>query len=344
MKGQVTTTSRGATIRRRIVSVPALMLGALVLLVTVPIWLPIALVVDLFVAPRRFPHTRLLAFALLWSWLESAGLIRATAIWCTGRGRRLDPHYRLQRWWARSLVAALRHTCGLTIEVEGVDALTSGPAIALVRHASLADALLSAWLFAEQARLQPRYVLKRELLADPCLDVVGNRLPNHFLDRNATDSAPELAALEHLTRGLGTGEVAVIFPEGTRASPAKRERALASIAARDPERSSRLRDLRVLLPPRPAGSAAMLAGAPDVDVVVVWHVGFDGLDTFGGILRRIPLQGTPARFVVRRVPRAEVAQGGDFTAWLDATWLALDTEVSAALAARDGEAVLPPRP
>jgi len=38
-------------------------------------------------------------------------------------------------------------------------------------------------------------VLKRELLADPCLDIVGNRLPNHFLDRHATDSGPELAAL-----------------------------------------------------------------------------------------------------------------------------------------------------
>lgn len=341
MNGHRTTTSRGATLRRRLVSVPSLVLGAIALLVTVPVWLPLTLIVDVLTAPRRLPRTRLVAFALCWACLESAGLAVATFWWCTGRGRRLEPHFRLQRWWARNLVALLRRTCGLVIEAEGLEALTPGSAIVLVRHASLADALLSAWLVTERAGLRPRYVLKRELLADPCLDVVGNRLPDYFVDRTATDSAPELAALERLTNGLGPGEAGVIFPEGTRANPAKREHAFESIATRDPRRADRLRALRVLLPPRPAGSAAMLAGAPDADVVVVWHVGFDGLDTFGGILRRIPLHGSPARFVARRIPRVEVPEGDAFTAWLDTTWLALDTEVSAALDARAASSPAP---
>ena len=67
--------------------------------------------------------------------------------------------------------------------------------------------------------MNPRYVLKRELLADPCLDVVGQRLPNHFLDRQATDSTPELLALEELVTGIDESTVGIIFPEGTRVEP-----------------------------------------------------------------------------------------------------------------------------
>ena len=33
--------------------------------------------------------------------------------------------------------------------------------------------------------LRLRYVLKRELLWDPCLDIVGQRVPNIFVDRDA---------------------------------------------------------------------------------------------------------------------------------------------------------------
>ena len=44
--------------------------------------------------------------------------------------------------------------------------------------------------------MRPRYVLKDDLLIDPCLDIVGNRLPNHFLDRFPHDGAVELGLLE----------------------------------------------------------------------------------------------------------------------------------------------------
>jgi len=37
------------------------------------------------------------------------------------------------------------------------------------------------------------------LLLDPCLDVVGARNPNYFLDGGANDSAPELDAISALT-------------------------------------------------------------------------------------------------------------------------------------------------
>ncbi len=78
----------------------------------------------------------------------------------------------------------------------------AGDAIVLSRHASLGDSLLSGWALATELRLQPRYVLKKELLFDPCLDIVGLRVPNHFLDREASDGSVELDALRETgTRG-----------------------------------------------------------------------------------------------------------------------------------------------
>jgi len=85
----------------------------------------------------------------------------------------------------------------LAVAVDLVRLRTRLPTVRLLmvcRHASRADSLVSAWVVTIGAGMHPRYVLKRELLADPCLDVVGNRLPNHFGDRGAADSATELVA------------------------------------------------------------------------------------------------------------------------------------------------------
>jgi hypothetical protein len=136
-----------------------------------------------------------------------------------------------------------------------------------------------------------------------------------------------LDALTRLSAGMGPRDIAVIFPEGTRASPSKRERALSKLGERDPGRAARLSELQHHLPPRPAGSAALIAGAPDADIVIGWHVGFDGLDTFGGILRHLARKPPAVRFQVRRVARAEVPTGDAFTEWLDAIWLQTDQDV-----------------
>ena len=224
-------------------------------------------------------------------------------------------------------MGALQLTTGIRVDAADATSLAPGPAIMLCRHASLADSLLSAWVVTSKARMNPRYVLKKELLADPCLDVVGNRLPNYFLNRQASDSTIELAALRALSAGLTDDQVAIIFPEGTRASAKKRERAMEKIRERDPERADRLAGMRHLLPPRPAGSQALLEGRPDADVIVAWHIGFDGLDTFGGILRYLARRPRTVQFHARRVPRADVPDGSAFTRWLDDQWLQSDASV-----------------
>lgn len=319
-------------VRRRAVTIPALVGATILLTISVPVWLPLALVVDAVRGRFRFPVARLLAFGVCWTWIELAGLARAAFTFVTGRARHAPTQYALMKWWAGVLMTALRTTVGFTPRVEGLDAIGDGNAVVLARHASLADSLVSAWAIRCRADIWPRYVLKRELLSDPCLDVVGLRVPNHFLDREATDGSVELGALRSLAAGVTVGEVAVIFPEGTRANDGKRARALEKIAERDPERAERLAGLRRLLPPRPAGTTALVDGAPEADIVLAWHTGFDGLDTFGGILDRLAKPLPPVRIVFRRVPRGEVPTGAGFASWLDEQWLRMDAEVDAALA------------
>jgi hypothetical protein len=67
--------------------------------------------------------------------------------------------------------------------------------------------------------------------------------------------------------------------------------------------------------------------------VVAWHSGFEGFDTFGGILGGLS---RPVRihFVMRRISRAEVPEGDDFERWLDETWSTMDLAVQADLDGR----------
>lgn len=320
------------TAGRRLISIPSVMLGAVVGTALCPLWLPLALVADAVRGKFRFPIARLLAFGVGWAWLETAGVTVAAGLWCTGRPNDQVAHWRLQRWWAANLMRVLQATTGATVDVDGVDALRPGPAVVLCRHASLADSLVSAWVITSRAGMYPRYVLKRELRFDPCLDVVGDRVPNYFLDRNAADSSAELDALRTLSSGMGPNEVAVIFPEGTRASDAKRRRALDRIAERDPDRLARVEPLRHLLPVRPAGSAALVAGCPAADVVIAWHTGFEGFDTFGGILAGIGRRAPRIRFGALRIGRADVPDDPSaFAEWLDTRWLDADERVDALL-------------
>jgi len=309
--------------------VSAVLAAALALLALLPVWVPLAVVADLMQGRFRLPLLRMLFFALGWAWFESACVVLTAGLWLVGQRNNRAVHYRLQAWWAATVLGMFRAASGIKISADDVGVLRPGPVVLLCRHASLADSLVSAWVVTSLAGMRPRYVLKRELLADPCLDIVGNRLPNHFLDRDAVDTKGELDALKALAAGMSDDDVAVIFPEGTRASPAKRKRALDKLAERDPDRAQQLAGLEHLLPPRPSGSAALLAGAPDADVVVAWHVGFDGLDTFGGILRHVARRPMPVRFRARRFARADVPVDGAFTSWLDAVWLQADRDVHA---------------
>ena len=144
----------------------------------------------------------------------------------------------------------------------------------------------------------------------------------------AANVQAELDALAAMMHGMTEGDAAVIFPEGSRANPAKRERELSRLAERHPERHERLGALRHLIPPKPAGAQSMLGALPGADVITVWHQGLDGLDTFPGMLQALSERKVTAHVVVTVHPRSEVPADDGFTEWIDRRWVEMDDAVS----------------
>lgn len=313
---------------RRTVMVTGVVLLAVGLTATLVVWVPLLLLVDIIRRRWRCPLLRFTAFGMLWAWMETLGVLGAGGLWVIGRGSSLGANYRLQAWWTRGVIASLRVTVGLTIEVEGAPVRGGGPFIALCRHASLADSIMSAWVFVTHSGLKPRYVLKQELKMDPCLDIVGHRLPNYFVDRKSPNVSSELQGIEQMARDLQQGDVAVIFPEGTRANPIKRERLLEALQRRTPERAQRLQQLKYLLPPKPAGAHALVAAVPQATVLTMWHSGFDGMDTFKGIVQVLAKRAVRVHVRIVEHHRSTVATGEAFVAWLDTQWTLMDDSVT----------------
>jgi 1-acyl-sn-glycerol-3-phosphate acyltransferase len=312
---------------RRPITGLGVFLIAIVLTVTLPLWVVVTMMVDAVRGRVRFPISRLIAFATCWAWLETVGLVVALFLFFTGRGRSVPAHYALQTWWCRSLIQALGFTVGLQISVEGAENVGTGPFVAFCRHASLADSIMSSWVVASHVGLRPRFVLKKELKMDPCLDILGHRLPNYFVDRESSDIAGELQGIEQMAAGLGVKDCAVIFPEGSRASAKKRVRALERLRERSPQRAETLAGLKYLIPPKPAGANALLSAVPEANVLTMWHSGFDGLDTFSGILSHLGRAKANVHVRVDEISRSSIPSGEAFVSWLDAKWVEMDLAV-----------------
>jgi 1-acyl-sn-glycerol-3-phosphate acyltransferase len=318
----------GAARGRRLVTVPAMVGAAGVLGVTAPLWAPAAAALDLVQQRRGLPRVRALSIATGWTVLEAVGLTGSVAIWAAGKADDADTNYVLQRWWAERLVQLTGAFGGLRFEVDHLNDLAPGPIVMAPRHASIADSLVPVWLLA-QCDMRPRYVLKRELLLDPCLDIIGNRTPNHFVVRDGDDTARELGAITQMAMGMDHRDGAVVYPEGTVANDARRRRALQRIAERDPARAERLTALRVMMPTRTAGLWAALEGSPEADLVLVGHVGLEAVSAMANVPTQVPLR-SPVRVLVRRIERASVPDDrAEFTEWFDARWLDLDRELAA---------------
>jgi 1-acyl-sn-glycerol-3-phosphate acyltransferase len=311
--------------------------------------LPALLVIGLAIdAVRRVafgvPPTATRLALFLWVYLaaEVGGLAALATLWIASLGGRRrawlrDTTWRLQQLWAGALIGGVRVLFGVRFEVEGDDAIAPGPVIVLIRHASIVDTLLPAHLVARPHRIHLRYVLKRELLADPCLDVAGRRLPNYFV-RRGTGEAQEVARVRALAHGLGPDDGILIYPEGTRFTPERRAREVSRIAGRDPHLGARAEQLRHLLPPRLGGVEALLEGAPDADLVVIAHHGFDGLRLISDVWRG-GLVGLLVRVRMTRVARSTVPEGRAARAnWLYDQWQDVDDWLDERFAASAGTA------
>lgn len=322
----------------------------LLFLVSLPLALPLAVAVDLVRGGRRWATVRCWAFVFLYLTCEVAGVIAAAGLWLgsgvwLGLGRHqttaarltglpdgyLRANFRLQRWWARSLLGGAGRIFGLRVDVEGADAVRRGPFLLFLRHVSIGDTILPAVLISDRHEIMLRYVMKRELLWDPCLDVVGNRLPNHFVQRGSGDSAREVEAIQHMLDEIGPHDGVLIYPEGTRVSAGKRARILERLRGVAPAPLLAIAEqLNHTLPPRLGGTLGLLERNPGLDAVFCAHTGFEGAATFRRLLDGALID-RQVRVRFWRVPFAQIPTQPEARAeWLYRHWLRIDQWIAAA--------------
>lgn len=313
---------------RRFLSIGGIYFALLLSLAFSPILLLVLGTLDLLSTPKRFGRLRFLAMLYCYLACESISLPLAFGLWILwpflGNERFVSLNYRLQARWTQTLFDVGKRIYEIRIDAQGLEQVKQGPMIVFVRHVSVADTLLPAVLIANRSDIRLRYVLKRELLWDPCLDVVGQRIANAFVARDGAETERQLAMIQRLAEDLGPQDGVLIFPEGTRFSPDR----LARIQARDRERGlTRSDHFRHVLPPRLGGPLALLEAGKGSDLVVLAHTGFDSVrrfdDLLGGAFCNAVLRVRMTRFPASEIPSGE----DERAAWLYKLWRDVDAFV-----------------
>jgi 1-acyl-sn-glycerol-3-phosphate acyltransferase len=317
-------------------SVPLYLAFAALFAVGAPLWLLAATAADVVGRGRGWPRTRALGFFWIYLACEVVGIVLATGIWLVtlggligGSSRYRGVNAALQRWWSGALFRGGVRLFSMKVQVEGLDLAREGPFLLFVRHASTADTVLAAALVANPNRILLRYVLKRELLWDPCLDIVGRRLPNAFVDRTGSRTRAEVEAVAQLAEDLDANAGVLIYPEGTRFTEAKLARGLEALRDRNHDRLVSIAStFRNVLPPRLGGPLALLDAAPGVDLVLLEHTGFEAAGSFtrfwsGGLI------GKSLRVRVRRFSASAIPPTGR-DEWLFERWAEMDAWIDAA--------------
>jgi 1-acyl-sn-glycerol-3-phosphate acyltransferase len=333
---------RARIVRRRLVTVPRAFLLFTLLTLFAPVVATAAVVVDLarWIGRRRpWMATRLLAFGWVFLAVQVWGLLWLFASWVragfgTDRRRLVEAAWPVQAWWARTLFRAVRRLFRLRLEVEGLEVARPGPVVAMFRHASIIDNLLPAVLLTDQLGLQLRWIIKRELLSYPDLDVAGKRLPNYFVDRNSDDPRGELRSIAALGENLDENEGVLIYPEGTRFTAGRRARALERLAATRPDLLERASALRHVLPPRLGGVLTLLGSGHDV--LLCAHEGLGGFarlnDLWSGAIVGTVVRVRFWRFAAADIPSARVER----VTWMYDRWRQIDDWIEASRGTAEG--------
>ena len=314
--------------RRRLFTVPRTLAVWLALTLLFPPLLLVTVVIDLgrwLVSRKPWMATRMLLMGWVYLALQVSVVLVAGLQWLaslpfagSARERRATWAYGLQTWWVRMLMAAMRTVLGLSFEVRGDAAVAPVPVIVLFRHASIVDNVLPHAFVTDRHGIKLRWVLKKELLTDPALDIGGNRLPNYFVDRCSDTPETERANIAQLGANLRDDEGVLLFPEGTRFSAAKRAARMERLADSSPQLHAIMQGHDQVLPPRPGGVLALLDSG--MDVVIGVHTGLENMRGLREIWSIAPI-GRTVKLDFRRIPASRIpADTAQRIRWLHEEW------------------------
>ncbi|WP_320067503.1 1-acyl-sn-glycerol-3-phosphate acyltransferase [Micromonospora sp. RTGN7] len=324
---------------RRLLLAPGVVLLAVLVVTTLPVWALGALVLSPLV-PGRLRPLRLIWIGCVYLVWDAAALLALFALWlASGLGvwKRTPAfqraHYVLAGHFLRVFFWQARWTLRLSIDVVGTDpdtALPGRPELVLCRHAGPGDSFILIHALVNWFHREPRIVLKESLQWDPAIDVLLNRLPSRFIAPAADRQESVTAQIGHLATGLDDDDAFVIFPEGGNFTPRRRLRAIARLRSLGLERMAlRAERMRHVLAPQPGGLLAALDAAPDAGVIFVAHTGLDRMLTVADVWRELPMD---KRIVMRfwSVPPEGIPAGKqERIDWLFDWWARIDEWVAA---------------
>ena len=319
---------------RRAVTIPVYLVSGALAFVVTPFALPLLLLHDV-VRRRRLALTRALLMLDLYLFCEVTGIFACLWIWLTkGSGdheRYMERNFALQRWWGRVLFKGGSFLFAMKMEMKGQACASEAPFFLFTRHVSVIDNMLPIALVSDPFAIRMRWLVNRSLLRDPCLDIVGNRLPNAFVKQGSGDSEREVRRVRELVRDMPETEAISLFPEGALFTPEKRVRVIERLREAGDERLYQAAEaLQHHLPPRLGGALALLEERPGMDVVFCVHTGLE----HSTIKREMALGGLVGRNLkveVWRVPGDEIPRERDQqVGWLLGQWARMDAWVSAA--------------
>ena len=268
---------------RRLLLAPIVVLAETAFIIASPlVVIAAALLSPLFGGARPL---RLVLIVLAFAGHHLAATTACAGLWiASGFGSRAGSeamqraHYAVMRWFVAGVYRPIVTLARVDVRVSGSsaaeDALadTDRPVLVLSRHAGEGDTLLVIHELLCERRRGPRVVMHEKLRLDPLTDVLGHRLPNRFVDPRGGDTEVEIAAMADELDARGA---LVIFPEGGNVTEERRRKGIERLEqAGHAEEAGWARQMRHMSAPRPGGTLAAIEASPEIDVVVMGHVGF----------------------------------------------------------------------
>lgn len=266
---------------------------------------------------------------------ELGGLVACGALWLlSGFGVRIRAprfrrlHYRLLRWYVHGLAVKALELLDVDVAAQVSPDVAAAlerdqPLLFFSRHAGPGDTVLLVDLLQSEYNRLPSVVFKDTLAIDPCIDLVGHRLPHAVLDTSDREECE--ARIKQVAANLDPRGIFVLFPEGGNFTIERRRRALRKLWRKGRHRQAeQARQMSHVMPPQPMGAIAALQANPQADVIFGAHTGL-GLAAFPRELwKRTPI-GQTLTEKMWVVPAAERPKDPDQQVeWLYEWWRRID--------------------